>query len=203
MTKELNVLKKKISNCQICSEFFLHIPRPIFQLSSKATILIAGQAPGRKVHESGIPFADPSGDRLRNWMGVSKAEFYDSNKIAILPMGFCYPGKGKSGDLPPRQECALTWRNKTLKLMPKVQLTLVIGSYAIKWHLGKSMKNNLTETVRAWDTYPSNIIPLPHPSPRNNIWLSKHSWFESEVLPAMREKIQCALKWRPRADSNG
>ena len=203
MTKDLNVLIKEMSNCQICSEFFLHTPRPVFQLSSKATILIAGQAPGRKVHESGIPFADPSGDRLRNWMGVSEIEFYNSNKIAVLPMGFCYPGKGKSGDLPPRQECASTWRNKVLKLLPKVQLTLVIGSYAMKWHLGKLIKNNLTETVRAWETYPPNTIPLPHPSPRNNIWLSNNIWFEDEVLPVMRERIQYALKWRPRADSNG
>ena len=203
MSKELNILKKEISNCIICSERFLHTPKPIFQLNSKATILIAGQAPGRKVHESGIPFSDLSGDRLRTWMGVSKEEFYDENKIAILPMGFCYPGTGKSGDLPPRQECAITWRNKVLKLMPKVQLTLVIGSYAMKWHLGKSMKHNLTETVKAWETYLPNIMPLPHPSPRNNIWLAKNTWFESEVLPAMRERIQCALKWRPRADSNG
>ena len=203
MAEELNILKKEIANCEICSENFSHIPNPIFQLSSKATILIAGQAPGRKVHESGNPFSDPSGDRLRNWMGVSETEFYDVNKIAILPMGFCYPGTGTSGDLPPRQECALTWRKKILKLMPKVQLTLVIGSYAMKWHLGKSMQHNLTETVRAWETYSPNIIPLPHPSPRNNIWLAKNTWFENEVLPAMRERIQYALKWRPRADSNG
>lgn len=193
MEKELNTLKKEIGDCVICSENFSHTPNPIFQLSSKATILIAGQAPGRKVHESGIPFSDPSGDRLRNWMGVSETEFYDENKIAILPMGFCYPGPGKSGDLPPRQECALTWREKILKLMPKVQLTLVIGSYAMKWHLGKSMKHNLTETVRAWEIYSPNIIPLPHPSPRNNIWLGKNTWFESEVLPAMRKRIICCI----------
>lgn len=193
MTKNLNILKDEVSNCEICSEYFPHVPNPIFQLSSKATILIAGQAPGRKVHDSGIPFADPSGNRLRDWMGVSEDEFYDENKIAILPMGFCFPGKGKSGDLPPRKECALTWRKKTLELMPKIQLTLVIGSYAMKWHLGESMKHNLTETVRSWETYPANIIPLLHPSPRNNIWLAKNTWFESEVLPVMRERIKCCI----------
>jgi len=162
----------------------------VFQLSRKATILVAGQAPGIRVHKSGIPFTDPSGDRLRDWMGVTSDDFYNANKVAILPMGFCYPGKGKSGDLPPRRECADAWRDDILMAMPKIQLTLLIGSYAINWHLGKSRKDNLTETVRAWKSYAPTIIPLPHPSPRNNYWLRKNPWFENEVIPYIQHRVR-------------
>jgi len=193
MNKKFSVLTKKIHDCQICAEHFTHDPKPIFQLSQTARVLVAGQVPGRTAHDSGIPFNDPSGDRLRQWMGVSEKVFYDANKIAILPMGFCYPGHGKSGDLPPRQECAPAWRRQVLAAMPEIQLILVIGSYAIEWHLGESKKRNLTETVKAWQSYAPNVIPLPHPSPRNNRWLSKNIWFESEVLPAVRKKIKTYL----------
>jgi uracil-DNA glycosylase len=163
--------------------------KPVFQVNPKARILIAGQAPGKKVHETGIPFDDPSGRRLREWMGIDSEQFYNSKKIAILPMGFCYPGTGKSGDLPPQPECAEKWRHLLLLLMKDIQLSLVIGKYAQDWHLGTGKKNNLTETVKAWKEYWPSILPLPHPSPRNNIWLKKNSWFENEVLPVLQLKI--------------
>ena len=145
-------------------------PRPVVQIGTGARILIAGQAPGRRVHESGVPFDDPSGDRLREWMGVTKEIFYDSEKVGILPMGFCYPGTGKSGDLPPRRECAPEWRERLLAAMPAIELTIVLGQYAQEYHLPDRAKT-LTETVRQWEGYWPSAIPLPHPSPRNNRWL--------------------------------
>ena len=191
MSKSFTALVREMQACRICEA---HLePNPVFQVSRKASILIAGQAPGIKVHESGIPFTDASGDRLRDWMGVSKNDFYNANKIAILPMGFCYPGKGKSGDLAPRRECALTWRDDILMAMPNIQLTLVIGSYAIDWHLGRKRKDNLTETVKAWRSYAPTCIPLPHPSPRNNIWLSKNHWFENDVIPYVQKRVRRIL----------
>lgn len=189
MNEKLKNLTNEIRQCQICADHFSHKPNPIFQLNSKASILIAGQAPGRKVHETNIPFDDPSGDRLRNWMGITKEEFYDASKIAILPMGFCYPGTSKAGDLAPRKECASAWREQVLSLLPNVKLVLLIGSYAVNWHLGESKKKNLTETIKAWEYYGPNIIPLPHPSPRNNIWLKKNNWFERDELPKIRQMI--------------
>ena len=186
MTQKIAELIDSIKACQICADNLPHAPNPIFQLNPKASILIAGQAPGRKAHESGIPFDDPSGDRLRDWMGISKDIFYDATKIAILPMGFCYPGHNRSGDLPPRRECAPAWQQKTRQALPNIKCTLVIGSYAIKWHLDIPSKTNLTETVKRWKSYAPDIIPLPHPSPRNNIWLSKNSWFEKTLLPEVR-----------------
>ncbi|MGB5290542.1 MAG: uracil-DNA glycosylase family protein, partial [Lysobacterales bacterium] len=151
-----------------------------------------GQAPGRRVHETGVPFDDASGDRLRDWLGVTREVFYDSRKIAILPMGFCYPGTGKSGDLPPRPECAATWRQPLLEYLPDIQLTLVIGQYAQKWHL-PGLKKNLTETVRAWQEYGKGVIPLPHPSPRNNIWLKKNPWFIETLRPHLQRCVISAL----------
>ena len=162
-------------------------------MSNSAKILIVGQAPGRRVHETGIPFDDPSGNRLREWMGIDKSVFYDESKIAIVPMGFCFPGTGKSGDLPPRPECAETWRKKLLNELPQISLTLVIGQYAQAWHLGQLVKQNLTETVKAWKEFGPEIIPLPHPSPRNNIWLKKNPWFEQEVLPKLQAKVKSIL----------
>lgn len=193
MNRAFRVLIKEIGNCQICADHFEHEPNPIFQLSPKASVLVAGQAPGRKAHKSGIPFNDPSGDRLRDWMGVSLEMFYDADKIAILPMGFCFPGHGRTGDLPPRRECAPAWRQQVLDMMPNIQLTLVIGSYAIDWHLGPQKKHNLTDVVRAWKSHAPAIIPLPHPSPRNNVWLRKNAWFEKDVLPALRARVSDCL----------
>ena len=162
------------------------------QAASGAQILIAGQAPGRRVHESGVPFDDPSGDRLREWMGIDKTIFYDPAKIAILPMGFCYPGTGKSGDLPPRPECAAAWRTELLEALPAIQLTLVIGKYAQDWHL-PSAAPTLTATVASWRDYAPKIIPLPHPSPRNNRWLKNNPWFAAELLPVVKQQVLAAL----------
>jgi uracil-DNA glycosylase len=187
MTK-LTILIKEIRACKLCAPYLAHGVRPVFQIDSKAKILIAGQAPGRKVHESGIPFDDASGDRLREWMGVSKDTFYNAKEIAILPMGFCYPGTGKTGDLPPRSECADAWRAKLLKQLPNLQLTLVIGQYAQHYHLPTN-RLSLTETVKAWQNYWPNVVPLPHPSPRNNGWLKRNPWFEDGILPTLRKKI--------------
>jgi uracil-DNA glycosylase len=166
----------------------------VLQVQSEARILIAGQAPGSKVHQSGIPFDDASGDRLRNWMGIDKATFYDAARVAILPMGFCFPGTGHSGDLPPRPECAPTWRSKLLARMPGIELTLVIGQYAQAWHLEGSCKSTLTETVMAWREHWPSVLPLPHPSPRNNIWLKRNGWFETEVVPALKKRVSEVLQ---------
>jgi uracil-DNA glycosylase len=188
------MLIKLVRDCTLCIP---HLPlgaRPVFQVHPKARILIAGQAPGRKVHETGIPFNDPSGQRLREWMGIGAEIFYNPEIISILPMGFCYPGSGKSGDLPPRPECANQWRTQLLALMPDIQLTLVIGQYAQQWHLGESKKSNLTKTVEAWKEYWPDVLPLPHPSPRNNLWLKKNPWFENEVTPVLKQKIDQIIK---------
>ena len=193
MSTSLSKLVKEIRSCALCTEFLPLGPRPVVQVGASAKILIVGQAPGRRVHETGVPFVDPSGDRLRSWMGIEKEVFYDKNKIAIVPMGFCFPGTGKSGDLPPRPECAEIWRDKLLNLLPNVALTVVVGQYAQSWHLGKSNKHNLTETVRAWKEYWPRSVPLPHPSPRNNIWLKKNVWFEDEVLLHLKKKVKILL----------
>ena len=187
-------LNKQVRDCTLCSPYLPLGARPVFQVHPKARILIAGQAPGRKVHGTGIPFDDPSGKRLREWMGIGADIFYNPELISILPMGFCYPGTGKSGDLPPRPECAEQWRKQLLALMPGIQLTLVIGQYAQQWHLGESKKSNLTKTVEAWKEYWPEVLPLPHPSPRNNLWLKKNPWFENEVTPALKRKIEQILK---------
>jgi uracil-DNA glycosylase len=182
-------LLAEVRGCQLCAA---HLPlgaRPVLQLDPRARVLIAGQAPGRRVHESGVPFQDASGVRLREWMGIDETIFYDASRIAILPMGFCYPGSGRSGDLPPRPECAETWRRKLLGCLPDLQLTLVIGSYAHAHHLGDAQKPTLTETVQAWREFWPAQLPLPHPSPRNNIWLRKNPWFASDVLPRLRERV--------------
>jgi uracil-DNA glycosylase len=184
----------KARACRLCAVHLPLGPRPVFQIDARAKILIAGQAPGRRVHETGIPFDDPSGERLRAWMGVDAATFYNPKQIAILPMGFCYPGTGKSGDLPPRPECAAEWRAPLLRLLPSAELTLVIGQYALDWHLRDTKEASLTETVRNWKQYWPKMLPLPHPSPRNNIWLKKNPWFEAEILPVMKRKIVSLLK---------
>ena len=192
MSQQFSQLLESVRECRLCEEFLPLGPRPVLQIDPRAKILIAGQAPGRRVHESGVPFDDPSGVRLREWLGVSRETFYDPHKIAILPMGFCYPGSGKSGDLPPRPECAEAWRQQLLSSLRHVQLTLVIGQFAQRWHLARVQKN-LTETVRAWRDYGPGIVPLPHPSPRNNIWLNRNPWFSETLLPSLKIMTQEAL----------
>jgi len=182
------LLLDNINKCTICEKHLPHGIRPVLQVNPAARILIAGQAPGRKVHESGVPFDDASGNRLREWMGVSKDIFYDASKVTLLPMGFCYPGSGKHGDLPPRHECALTWRSQLLEQLPNIEITLVLGKYAQAYHFGKT-NFSLTELVQSWRTFWPDRVPLPHPSPRNNIWLSKNPWFERELLPPLKERI--------------
>jgi len=195
MNKKLRTLLKEVRNCRICEEHLPLGPRPVIQAHSKASVLIVGQAPGRKVHETGVPFNDPSGVRLREWMGIDETVFYDAEKIALLPMGFCFPGTGKSGDLPPRPECEEAWRDSLLSCLPKIRLSLIIGQYAQKYHLGKNQKKTLTETVKAWRDYIGHgLIPLPHPSPRNNIWLRKNEWFEDDVLPTLRSKVHKLIR---------
>ena len=186
-------LVNKVHKCTLCIESLPMGARPVLQVSQIAKILIAGQAPGIRVHKSGIPFDDPSGERLRRWMGISDEIFYDANKIAILPMGFCYPGKGKSGDLAPRPECAEKWRQQLLDAMPQIELILVIGMYAQKWHMPELKKQTLTQTVKNWKDYWPKLIPLPHPSPRNNIWLKKNHWFEKDVISKLQSQIQILL----------
>lgn len=180
---------EQVKACTLCVRHLPFAPRPVLQIHPNACILIVGQAPGRQVQQSGIPFDDVSGQRLRDWMGVDKALFYNPQKIAILPMGFCYPGKGPSGDLPPRPECALQWRARLLQLMPNIRLTLLIGRYAQGWHLQQRNKTTLTETVSAWREYWPAQLPLPHPSPRNNGWLKRNPWFEQQVLPVLRDAV--------------
>ena len=165
------------------------------QVNKSARLLIAGQAPGTRVHASGRPFTDPSGDRLRSWLGIGEEAFYDAGKVAIVPMGFCFPGlDSRGGDLPPRRECAPAWRAQIMAGLPRVKLILVIGQYAQAWHLGKLRKSSLTETVLNWreifDTLEPPVLPLPHPSWRNTGWLRRNPWFESELLPVLRKKVQ-------------
>ena len=181
-------LVKKIKACTLCENQLPDGVRPVFQVHPKAKILIAGQAPGRKVHESGIPFDDASGKRLRQWLGVRSEVFYNPEQFAIVPMGFCYPGTGNSGDFPPRPECEPAWRKPLLEQLPNIVLTVVLGKYAQNFHFGKS-RITLTERVKSWQRYWPNKIPLPHPSPRNNIWLYKNPWFEEELLPRLQKKV--------------
>ena len=193
MTSTFNNIVNEVRACTLCSS---HLPlpaKPIIQHHSSAQILIAGQAPGIKAHNSGIPFDDASGNRLREWMGIDKTLFYNPEKIAILPMSFCYPGSGKSGDLAPRPECALQWRIRLLEQLPNIQLTLLVGQYAHRWHLENNRKENLTETVKAWQVYWPNILPLPHPSPRNNRWLKNNPWFAKDVVPVLKLEINRIL----------
>lgn len=192
MSREFSQILESVRECRLCEKSLPLGPRPVLQIDPRARILIAGQAPGRRVHESGIPFDDASGDRLRDWLGVSSEVFYDPTRFAILPMGFCFPGTGKSGDLPPRPECAEAWRQTLLDSLEQLELTLLIGQYAQRWHLSNT-KKNLTETVRAWQDYGPGIIPLPHPSPRNNIWLKRNPWFAESLLPILKKKTQEAL----------
>jgi uracil-DNA glycosylase family 4 len=190
----MNKLLRQIRNCKECAKYLELGANPIIAASSKSKLIIIGQAPGKKVHNTGIPWNDKSGDNLRNWLGIDKPTFYNANVIALMPMGFCYPGTGKTGDLPPRPECAPLWHDKLLALMPNAKLVLLIGQYAQNYYLGDKAKNTLTETVRHFKSYLPKYFPLPHPSPRNNIWQAKNEWFGLKVLPDLKKHIRQIIK---------
>ncbi len=185
----MDAILSDIKACQLCKAQLPHSPRPVMAAGQHSRVVIIGQAPGSKVHKTGVPWDDPSGNLLREWMGIDKAAFYDTEQIALIPMGFCYPGKGKSGDLPPRPECAPQWHTLLLQNMQNVSLTLLIGQYSQKYYLGDTAKSNLTETVRHYQNYLPRFFPLPHPSPRNRFWLKKNPWFGAEVLPAFTKLV--------------
>jgi len=188
-------LLREIKACRICEAQLPHGVRPVIHASVKAKLCIVAQAPGLRVHETGISFNDPSGDRLREWMGIGRETFYDDRLVAIIGMGFCYPGTdAKGGDLPPRKECAQAWQERLFAALPPFDLTLLVGSYAFDWHLKGTAKANVTETVKAWRDYAPRILPLPHPSWRNNAWLAKNPWFDAELLPYLRARVKKALK---------
>lgn len=187
-------LLSEIRSCEVCKAYLPLGPRPIVTAHSEAKIIIIGQAPGTKVHETGVAWGDPSGKQLRKWLGVTDKEFYDERKFAMVPMGFCYPGKGKGGDLPPRTECAPLWHEQLWNQMPSLELIILIGTYAQKYYLKEEMEKNLTETVKAYQNYMPRYFPLPHPSPRNRFWLSKNPWFGEEVLPALEKRVAESLE---------
>lgn len=187
---DLEHLLIAVRNCRACEASLPLGPRPVLQAGTQARILIVGQAPGLRVHTTGVPWDDPSGERLRAWMGVDKAFFYDASRVAIIPMGYCYPGRGAGGDLPPRRECAELWLDQLLSRMPHIALTLLVGQYAQQHFLGKRRKQTLTETTKAWREYAPQCIPMPHPSPRNQPWFKQNPWFEDEVVPALQARIQ-------------
>ncbi|MFH6988750.1 uracil-DNA glycosylase family protein [Flavobacterium collinsii] len=187
-------LLEQIKNCRVCEDYLKDGVNPVVAVSRKSKIVIIGQAPGRIVHNTNIAWNDKSGDNLRNWLQIDKTVFYNTDKIALMPMGFCFPGTGKTGDLPPRPECAPLWHEKVLKLMPDAELVLLVGQYSQKYYLGKNVKSTLTETVQNFEDYLPYFFPLPHPSPRNNIWQAKNEWFQDVVLPQLREKVKDILR---------
>jgi len=196
MASSLPALVRKIHGCTLCAEHLPLGPRPVLQPSRTARILVVGQAPGRRVHASGRPFDDPSGDRLRDWLGVDRDTFYDPERFAVVPMGFCYPGTGRAGDLPPRPECAATWRAKLLARMPQVETTVVLGRYALAWHWPEAPGKSLADAARAWrDPWPT-LVPMPHPSPRNNRWLRENPWLERDLVPALRSRVRHLIDGR-------
>jgi uracil-DNA glycosylase len=184
---------QQIKNCKACEKYLALGVNPVISASSKSKIVIIGQAPGRIVHNTSIPWNDKSGDNLGNWLGIDEPTFYDADIIALMPMGFCFPGAGKSGDLPPRPECAPLWHDKLLAKMPDIKLVLLIGQYAQHYYLGNRAKTTLTESVRHFKTYLPQYFLLPHPSPRNNIWQAKNEWFGLEVLPELKKQIRNIL----------
>ena len=190
-------LVEEIRRCDQCGDHLPLGPRPVFQADPRARILVVGQAPGTAVHATGIPFNDPSGDRLRAWMGIGKETFYDPAIVALVPMGFCYPGRGKGGDLPPRPECAATWRGPLLAHLTQIQLTIMVGRYAIDWHLPDQRGKPLTEVCRNWRNRAPALFALPHPSPRNTLWLRRNPWLESEVVPGLRKAAGIVLTATP------
>jgi uracil-DNA glycosylase len=192
--ENLDKLLAEIRACRVCAPFLPHGVRPIIRASKTAKLLIAAQAPGIRVHETGLSFNDPSGDRLRDWLGVDRETFYDESRISIVGMGFCFPGYTDAGaDKPPRPECAPLWQARLQAALPQHMLTLAIGTYAINWYLGDARKSTMTETVQAWREYGPVLMPLPHPSWRNNAWLKKNPWFEKKLLPDLRARVRHAL----------
>jgi len=189
----VDALLAEVRACRACAVHLPLGPRPVVQAGASARLLLVGQAPSLTVHKTGVPWDDKSGEQLRRWLGVDRAVFYDPARIALMPMGYCYPGRGTSGDLPPRRECAALWHGKLLAQMPHIELTLLIGQYAQRHFLGKTARANVTDTVEAFADYAPRFIPLPHPSPRNTGWFKHHPWFESDVLPALRERVRMAL----------
>jgi len=195
MSGSLAGLVDEIQACRRCADDLPHEPRPVLRVSSAARLCIVGQAPGARVHATGIPFNDPSGDRLRAWMGIDRDVFYDATRIAIVPMGFCFPGLDVGGgDLPPRKECAAHWRRRLFDELPDFDLILLVGTYAQRWHLGERAKCTLTATVKAWKEYLPVYLPLPHPSWRNNAWLKRHPWFAARLLPELRRRVTKVLE---------
>ena len=189
----LETLLTELRACRACEAHLPHGPRPVLQVGREARVLIIGQAPGARVHASGIPWDDKSGQRLRDWMGMGPERFYDPDCVALVPMGYCYPGRGPSGDLPPRRECAELWLERVLAEMPHIELTLLVGAYAQQRFLGAERRASLTETVAAWREYGPSRVPLPHPSPRNQGWFKHHPWFERELLPVLKARVADAL----------
>lgn len=197
----LRDLLAEIRSCRHCEQTLPLGPNPVLRASSSARLLIVGQAPGTRVHATGIPWNDPSGDRLRQWLALTPEQFYDESQIAIVPMGFCYPGRGKSGDLPPAPDCAPLWHRRLLNLMPRLELLLLVGSYAQSYYLGSNpdgsnpapARASLTERVQRWRDFGPRYFPLPHPSPRNTLWLRRNPWFDDEVVPALRARVREVL----------
>ncbi|HEC90120.1 MAG TPA: uracil-DNA glycosylase family protein [Alphaproteobacteria bacterium] len=191
---KLDTLLQEVGACRRCRDAFGFEPRPVLRAEATARLLIAGQAPGSRVHESGVPWEDPSGDRLRDWLAVDRETFYDPSRVAIIPMGFCYPGQDAGGgDKPPPPKCAEIWHERILGLLPGIELVILSGAHAQKYYLGKERKKTMTETVRAWRDYGPRFIPLPHPSWRNTGWLKRHPWFAAEILPELRKRVRAVL----------
>lgn len=192
MSKGATALHQEIAACQICAANLEHGPRPIVQFSARSRLCIIGQAPGSKVHASGTPWDDDSGDRLRDWLQLDKADFYNADKISLVPMGFCYPGKASGGDKPPRKECAPAWHQRVLATMPDVRLTLLVGTYAQAAYMPEVKRLSQTDRVRQYANF-APYLPLPHPAWRVRMWMAKNAWYEAEVLPDLREKVRAAL----------
>jgi uracil-DNA glycosylase len=193
MPESLGALLEAVRACRACASELPLGPRPVLRAAASARILVVGQAPGLRVHRSGIPWDDASGERLRAWMGVAEDEFHDESRIAIIPVGFCYPGRGAGGDLPPRRECASLWLDALLARLPNVELTLLVGAHAQRRFLGSRRKPTLAATVGAWRDYAPDYVPLPHPSPRNTPWFRRHPGFERQLLPGLRARIRTIL----------
>jgi uracil-DNA glycosylase len=191
--RTLDSLLKAVRGCRACEAHLPLGPRPVLRAGKTARILVVGQAPGVRVHTTGIPWGDPSGERLRAWMGVDTDVFYDESRIAIIPMGYCYPGRGNGGDMPPRRECASLWLDHLLAKLPQIELTLLIGQYAQRHFLASRRKPSLAETAKAWREYAPQYIPLPHPSPRNQPWFKRHVWFEEQLVPMLQSRIKTLL----------